>query len=1055
MERKTAPLTPPQDADFFVSGGTMPESALSYVERAADRQLLDALLDGKFCYVLNSRQMGKSSLCVRVKTLLEAKGVACAFVDLTRIGGQNLSAEQWYAGILGEIGRSIGLRTEFLVYWREHVHESPMQRVFGALREVALVKKDGLVAVFIDEVDAARSLPFNADEFLTGIRECYNRRAHDPIYDRLTFCLLGAAVPSDLIRDARTTPFNIGERIYLKDFTRDEATVLAKGLGKGRERLLDRIFFWTNGHPFLTQSLCTAVEHDAKILTDEGVDALVKRDLLEPKARETNINLADVSNRVLNGYADGDDVDKFRANILSAYEKALKGRVALQDDESNRITAVLKLSGLMRTEGKVLKVRNPIYERVFGKEWINENMPGQEVRRQKRAFLLGVLRTSVVAGIIVAVIATLALRVDQLYHEANRERDRANYEVYVADMNLMPDLWKRGDIERMRILLASTANNTARGLEWSLWNRLAHLSSEELPDASVFALSPDGNQLIIRSKSDMKLVDAHSLKVLKTYPSTGFQNSMSFSPDGTRIIANEAEKGTFVYDKESGKQLGVIKDSFILTGSRSLAPDGTWGIGTDGNGLPIKIDLVNFKTSPIADQTTGIRSRKLSPSGKYSIWVENYSTAPKRSLGISIRETGTWKEIARIKKTDVGILAITPDDKHAIVGGQYGTIDYWQMQPLKLMWQIKPFADRVQRAELTPDGKMLATVGRERFAKVFNISDKGATLVRTFPDAGNIMISPTKDRVYIGYWTLRAYDLPGQEFVRSVRFPFIAAGFAMHPNGLVEARKNGSSTTYQMNLLGDQAPSLLWDGHTQFQGTSDKHNWMVVSDKNNKGYDVLDQNSKAFIGHLPIDVKYFFPLTDFPTSKKMVISNQHALQTWDIASNKLSMLYDAKDEFINVATISPDERTLAVGFSEGDVLLKDLHTGAVRRIKDHLAIIWWITFSRDGTKVATAADDDTASMIDVKAGVVERKFTGHAQTVNDIDFSPDGTRVVTGSDDRTARIWDTKTGRELTLLEADGEVNSVNFLNDGKVVAVATGAGAINLWSTDNTWRQK
>src|SRR5207248_9303011 len=97
------------------------------------------------------------------------------------------------------------------------------------------------------------------------------------------------------------------------------------------------------------------------------------RELSEPKARETNINMADVGNRVLNGYAEGDDIGRFRADILSAYDKVLKGKTVLQDDESNRITAVLKLSGLMRSEGKALKVRNPIYERVFGSEGMREN----------------------------------------------------------------------------------------------------------------------------------------------------------------------------------------------------------------------------------------------------------------------------------------------------------------------------------------------------------------------------------------------------------------------------------------------------------------------------------------------------------------------------------------------------------------------------------------------------------------------------------------------------------------------------------------------------------
>src|SRR5262249_20692186 len=110
-----------------------------------------------------------------------------------------------------------------------------------------------------------------ADEFFAAIRECYTRRSEDPAYNRLTFCLLGVATPSDLIQDTRTTPFNIGRRIELTDFRDGEAAPLALGLSHRRDaegtesaepeaqRLLQRILYWTGGHPQLTQRLCQAV----------------------------------------------------------------------------------------------------------------------------------------------------------------------------------------------------------------------------------------------------------------------------------------------------------------------------------------------------------------------------------------------------------------------------------------------------------------------------------------------------------------------------------------------------------------------------------------------------------------------------------------------------------------------------------------------------------------------------------------------------------------------------------------------------------------------------
>jgi len=64
--------------------------------------------------------------------------------------------------------------------------------------------------------------------------------AEDPEFSRLAFCLLDVAMPSDLVRDTRITPFKIARRIEFNDFVTEEAVPLAGGLNAG-ETVLQRL----------------------------------------------------------------------------------------------------------------------------------------------------------------------------------------------------------------------------------------------------------------------------------------------------------------------------------------------------------------------------------------------------------------------------------------------------------------------------------------------------------------------------------------------------------------------------------------------------------------------------------------------------------------------------------------------------------------------------------------------------------------------------------------------------------------------------------------------
>ncbi|MDB6151058.1 MAG: hypothetical protein JWQ44_2506, partial [Chthoniobacter sp.] len=397
------------EVPFFVTGGTLRQDAQSYVARVADTALLEHLRQGEFCYVLTSRQMGKSSLMVRTALQLRAEGAAVVVLDLTRIG-QNLEVEQWYFSMLTHVGEQVKIEQELEDYWDAHERDAPLDRFMGAIHDVYLSHKRKPLVIFVDEIDYVRSLQkFSADEFFAGIRECYNRRTQDPKLRRLTFCLLGVATPSDLIRDQRMTPFNIGRGIELHDFSPAEAAVLAEGLSPHRETaqaLLERILSWTSGHPYLTQKLC-AEAVKASAFDVAAIDNVCRENFLSAQARERDDNLHFVRERLLHSTID-------RAALLDAYAKVCR-RERVEDDHLNPVINELRLSGIVRVVDGLLKVRNQIYARVFDLRWSRDNLPDAEQRRQKAAFQRGVRR---VVGAALAVLAAMGVSVFVAFNAA-------------------------------------------------------------------------------------------------------------------------------------------------------------------------------------------------------------------------------------------------------------------------------------------------------------------------------------------------------------------------------------------------------------------------------------------------------------------------------------------------------------------------------------------------------------------------------------------------------------------------------------------------------------
>lgn len=242
------------EARFFHWGGNLDPNSPVYIKRPEDEKLPEHIAAGDFVTVLAPRQMGKTSLLLRVRRLLTEAGMAVAYVDLSPAREESL--ENWYSHI------SMGIAEQVLPAGdRPPLPQSHLEFV-QFLRAVATQLGNTRLCIMLDEVG---TVPEDmSDAFFGNVRYVFSNRQVKPEFRFTNFVLCGTFQPRDLIKNPANSPFNISKTLRMSDLTRDGVRRLVGMLERMGvyfdEDIPDEIYNWTGGQPYLTQRLCAIFE---------------------------------------------------------------------------------------------------------------------------------------------------------------------------------------------------------------------------------------------------------------------------------------------------------------------------------------------------------------------------------------------------------------------------------------------------------------------------------------------------------------------------------------------------------------------------------------------------------------------------------------------------------------------------------------------------------------------------------------------------------------------------------------------------------------------------
>jgi WD40 repeat protein len=495
-----------------------------------------------------------------------------------------------------------------------------------------------------------------------------------------------------------------------------------------------------------------------------------------------------------------------------------------------------------------------------------------------------------------------------------------------------------------------------------------------------FALAPDG-KTVTAGFDDLVLGcwDAQSGKQIRQYAKTMLSTSLAYSADGKVLMSGDGDRNMRVWEAGQLRRLGGHPDP----GNRyercfiALSPDGKTFAHAIGAHLEIRDAKTGVRLHKLPGHECEILALAFSADGKMLASADCFfEEAGRPSIRWWDVRTGQLLHAIAGHKAYLPAVAFSPDGKILAAGGNNNTTKLWDTASGNALHPCQEHCSIPRTLAYSPDGRLLASAG----------------------DDGVILL-----------WDLHAKSPPRR--LRDCRTGVSSLAFAPDGRLLAVAGRDGrirlwspasAAVVRQWTAHAKTVSAILFapDGRTLFSG----------GDSGGEGEPIMqwDVASGKEVRRLKGHLSWVCYLAwSIPGEVLFSESVDYTIRSWDARTGREIRCYRRRSDYWESLAVSPDGRRLVAQCHEDPMEVWDL---SAKNKPSHMTGLHGVNrllFSPDGRTLVLGNTHTGELMLwEMLAEKPRGELSGHLGAISCLAFSPNGKHLATASDDTSILIWD-------------------------------------------------